>query len=95
MDSLSRLRTTGPSPIGPDNSLTMDMNGECLERNLRSFGLQRDVVPGNGNCCFASIAKEVNKLVSLKGNEIYIMEFIDIRKSWIERVVSQTERKDG
>ena len=29
--------------------LDMDMNEECLEKNLLSFGLQRDVVSGDGN----------------------------------------------
>ena len=48
--------------------LSMDMNQECLEKNLLSFDLQRDDVPGDGNCCFASIAKVVNKFASNEGN---------------------------
>ncbi len=59
--------------------LDMDMNQECLERNLLSFGLQRDVVPGDGNCCFVSIAIELSKLmVSLEGNnDVAIVKLVD------------------
>ena len=42
----------------------MGMNQECLENNLLSFDMQRDDVPGNGNSCFTSIAKVVNKFAS-------------------------------
>ena len=50
-----------------DNSdnvlLEMEKNTECLEQHLSSFGLRLDSVPGDGNCCFTSIAKEVQKVM--------------------------------
>ena len=58
-----------------DVSLQFDMNKECLEKNLLSFGLQCDAVAGNGccagngNCCFTSIAMELHKLVLQQGND--------------------------
>lgn len=46
-----------------DCSLESGMNNECLRRNLASFGLTVDPVPGNGDCCFNSIVKQIHKLV--------------------------------
>ena len=57
------------SMLTQDTPLVVDMNQECLERNLTSFGLQRDPVQGDGDCCFSSIAIALNRLVSLNGNE--------------------------
>lgn len=39
----------------------MDMIDECLDRNLLSFGLIHDIITGDGNCCFTSIAKVLNE----------------------------------
>ena len=40
---------------------------ECLQRNLASFGLELESVPGNGHCCFISIVKETSKLMISNG----------------------------
>ena len=52
--------------------LESDMNNECLRRNLASFGLAVDPVPGNGDCCFTSIVKQIHKLVLGKDDETNI-----------------------
>ena len=53
-----------PSSDFNDNvQLQMEMNTECLQRHLSSFGLQLDSVPGDGNCCFTSIIKGVQKVI--------------------------------
>lgn len=49
--------------IYDEYGLESDMNMECLQRNLASFGLELKSVPGNGDCCFISIVKESNKLM--------------------------------
>ena len=48
-------------------SLEMHMNEECLLRNLMSFGLELDRVPGDGNCCFSSIILGMKKVLSIAG----------------------------
>ena len=50
-------------PSSDNVQLKMDMNTECLQRHLSSFGLRLDRVPGDGNCCFTSIIKEVQKVI--------------------------------
>ena len=67
------------TPNRPEVVLSNNMNRECLEKNLLSFGLQIDAVPGDGNCCFRSIVAELNKLVSLRENE-----YVD----WVEYLKS-------
>ncbi|PFX13533.1 hypothetical protein AWC38_SpisGene22377 [Stylophora pistillata] len=47
-------------------ALQMDLDKECLQRNLSSFSLEIDNIAGDGNCCFASIITEVSK--SMAGN---------------------------
>lgn len=54
--------------IYDEYGLESDMNMECLQRNLASFGLELEWVPGNGDCCFIRIVKETNKLM-LSNNE--------------------------
>ena len=44
------------------------MNTECLRRNLASFGLEVDSVPGNRDCCFSSIVKGIHKVLICKDN---------------------------
>ena len=44
--------------IYDEYGLESEMNMECLQRNLASFGLKLESVPGNGDCCFVSIVKE-------------------------------------
>ncbi|XP_032218510.1 uncharacterized protein LOC5518042, partial [Nematostella vectensis] len=48
--------------IQPDDktpNIQIDMNRECLNRHLASFGLEIDAVPGDGDCCFTSIMKQI------------------------------------
>ena len=49
--------------IYDEYGLESDMNMECLQRNLASFGLELESVPGNGDCCFIRIVKETNTLM--------------------------------
>ena len=51
--------------------LYAEMNRDCLRRHLSAFGLELDQVPGDGDCCFASIVKELHKLLANNddGNE--------------------------
>ena len=38
------------------------INLDALERNLASFGLERNIVPSDGNCCFSSIISQLYKI---------------------------------
>lgn len=46
-----------------DGELFTEMNRECLQRHLSAFALELDQVPGDGDCCFASIVTELHKLL--------------------------------
>ena len=72
------IKVLHTSTLTQDTPLVVDMNQECLERNLTSFGLQRDPVRGDGDCCFSSIATALNRLVSLNGDKnIELAEHFD------------------
>ena len=45
-----------------NNEAEKTINGDALERNLASFGLERNVVPSDGNCCFSSIISQLYKI---------------------------------
>jgi hypothetical protein len=71
------IKVLHSDPNRSDVVLNNDMNQECLEKNLLSFGLEIDAVPGDGNCCFRSIEAEMNKLISFKGNEyVHLVEYL-------------------
>ena len=61
--SLINVIRTESASLEEDCTLESDMNNECLQRNLASFGLAVDPVPGNGDCCFSSIVKQIHKLI--------------------------------
>ena len=61
--SLINVIRTEVASLAEDRTLESDMNNECLRRNLASFGLVVDPVPGNGDCCFSSIVKQIHKLI--------------------------------
>ena len=49
--------------------LSTEMNNDCLQRHLSAFGLALHRIPGNRDCCFASIVTELHKILSLVSND--------------------------
>ncbi|KAJ7350122.1 hypothetical protein OS493_038371 [Desmophyllum pertusum] len=77
-----------PAGAEDDCNFGSDMNKECLQRNLPSFGLAVDPVPGNGDCCFTSIVKELHKVILSKEDEGNY-EFVDhLRRLGFQNVYS-------
>ena len=52
------------------------INLDALERNLASFGLERNEVPSDGNCCFSSIVSQLYKIKDNKSISKEYTEFI-------------------
>ena len=57
-----------------NNDAEKTINVEALERNLASFGLERNIVASDGNCCFSSI---VSQLYKIKESETMSQEYTD------------------
>ncbi len=57
-----------------NNDAEKSINVEALERNLASFGLERNIVASDGNCCFSSI---VSQLYKIKESETMSQEYTD------------------
>ena len=52
------------TPTNECSDFQRGCNEETLSRNLASFKKRRDVVGGDGNCCFRSIVRELHKCLS-------------------------------
>lgn len=61
---LSRCATTECADI-LNNDTEKGINTEALERNLASFGLERNVMASDGNCCFSSIISQLYRIKDL------------------------------
>lgn len=57
-----------------NNGAEKTINEDALERNLASFGLERNAVASDGNCCFTSI---VSQLFKLKDSQAISKEYDD------------------
>ena len=64
-----------------DGEFFPEMNRECLQRHLSACALKLDQVPGDGDCCFASIVTELHKLLVSNddGNEEFAGHLKSIR----------------
>ena len=57
-----------------NNEAEKSINTEALERNLASFGLERNIVASDGNCCFSSI---ISQLYKVKASETMSKEYTE------------------
>ncbi|CAB4034344.1 Hypothetical predicted protein [Paramuricea clavata] len=70
---LLRCATTECADI-LNNEAERSINTEALERNLASFGLERNIVASDGNCCFSSI---ISQLYKVKASETMSKEYTE------------------
>lgn len=78
LNSCQMLGLLTPSDTGadlPDDGL-LDINYERLDRHLKSFSLKRDSVPGDGDCAFRSIIRQLHKLI-LKDEEVELKKYLN------------------
>ena len=76
--SLINVIQTKFASLEEGHTVASDMNKECLQQNLASFGLPVDPVPGNSDCCFSSIVKQIHKLILDKddGNKTEFCKYL-------------------